>query len=108
MSTNSDHKTPSELAAEEALRRVMKLREAEKERLSQLPTFGKSAADEVGVLLSDRIRHYCTAYRLIDPFKEDLLKPAGYELTVGQHYSIRGDRKALSDGLTLQIEPYQV
>lgn len=83
----------------------------ERERLAQLPTFPEHGPrDEVGVLLSDRIRHYCLEYRLIHPFDEKkLLKPAGYDLTVGQNYSIRGKGRArLKGGMSFDIGPYQV
>jgi deoxycytidine triphosphate deaminase len=88
---------------------ISELRKAECERLAKLPEFPHECpADENGVLLSDRIKLYCATFKFIDPFSEDLLKPAGYDLTVGQNYSVRGEQKALSDGLKLKIEPYQV
>jgi deoxycytidine triphosphate deaminase len=96
MSTSSDDKAAG-------------LREAERERLFHLSDFpSERPHDETGVLLSNRIKHYCLKYKLIDPFSENLLRPAGYDLTVGRNYSILGERKALNDGMRLEIKPYQV
>jgi dCTP deaminase len=89
---------------------IAKWREEEIERLSRLPTFpAERPKDENGVLLSNRIRHYCKEYQLIWPFDEELLlKPAGYDLTVGRNYSKLGNIEALSEGKDLEIAPYQV
>jgi deoxycytidine triphosphate deaminase len=85
------------------------LREAERQRLSSLPVFPlERPAEENGVLLSNRIKQYSELYKLIDPFDEKLLRPAGYDLTVGRNYSRCGERNALNDGMKLEIEPYQV
>jgi deoxycytidine triphosphate deaminase len=86
------------------------VRAEERERLAQLPAFPpRGQDDEVGVLLSDRIKYYCLNYELIHPFDEQkLLKPAGYDLTVGHNYSIRDKRAALSEGRSFDIGPYQV
>lgn len=86
------------------------LREAEIARLARLTDFTTHRpTDENGVLLSDRISHYSDKYDLIQPFEPDkLLKPAGYDLTVGEFYSIGGEVKALREGMDLTIEPYQV
>jgi deoxycytidine triphosphate deaminase len=82
----------------------------EKERLSALPYFQRSAEDLVdGVLLSDRIKYYCgDDFRLVDPFCEKFLRPAGYDLRVGFNYAIRGDKRSLNYGDKLIIGPYQV
>lgn len=88
---------------------IRELRAAEVERLSKLPRFpDKLPDDERGVLLSDRIKHYCTQYKLIDPYHDGQLRPAGYSLSVGRNYSILGEPGALNDGMSLTIEPYQV
>ena len=86
-----------------------RLKEAERERLFKLPDF-PTANDQNGVLLSDRIKYYCQdQYKLIAPFEpERLLRPAGYDLTVGGNYSINGDTRALNEGMKLEIGPYQV
>jgi deoxycytidine triphosphate deaminase len=44
-----------------------------------------------GVLLSDEIIFYAENHRLITPFDRDSLKPAGYELSVGDEYFISGE-----------------
>src|SRR5271166_2609804 len=82
----------------------------EKERLAELPSFERDAANpDQGVLLSDRIEHYCgPSFQLITPFKRGYLRPAGYDLRVGDNYSQNGEHYALNDGGSLTIEPYQV
>jgi deoxycytidine triphosphate deaminase len=88
---------------------IEELRKAEIERLSKLPRFpSKLPDDERGVLLSDRIKHYCTQYQLVWPYYDKQLRPAAYSLSVGRNYSIRGEPGALNDGMSLTIEPYQV
>ena len=85
------------------------LRKAEIERLSKLPSFPNELPDgESGVLLSDRIRRYCTQYQLVWPYDDKQLRPAAYSLSVGRNYSILGKPGALNDGMSLTIEPYQV
>jgi len=93
-------------------KRLEELKAAEIRRLETLPYFPSMPDDPLdkGVLLSDRIKHYCKKYKLIDPFDEnDLLKPAGYDLTVGYNASIRGERIALNENSpSLKIGPYEV
>jgi deoxycytidine triphosphate deaminase len=89
--------------------KIRSLREAEIERLRSLPQFPTSRPqEEKGVLLSDRIEHYCQKYQLIAPFDQGRFRPAGYDLRVGRYYSISGETRALSDGMELMIRPYQV
>lgn len=89
--------------------RIAKWRDEEIDRLSKLPNFPlKRPTDESGVLLSDRIEKYCRKYQLIWPFDQDLLRPAGYDLTVGRSYSKLGNIGALGEGKDLEIAPYQV
>lgn len=97
MSTNPDDATA-------------RLMQAERDRLFQLPDFLRDRPDdEKGILLSNRIKQYCEQYKLIDPFDADrLLRPAGYDLTVGKNYSKNGERYALNAGMEFEIEPYQV
>jgi len=83
----------------------------EKERLAELPYFARGAgeAPQYGVLLSDRIKYYCgPEFKLIDPFEEEYLRPAGYNLRVGDNYAIGGKWFTLNEGGLLTIEPYQV
>jgi deoxycytidine triphosphate deaminase len=44
-----------------------------------------------GVLLSDEIIYYADNHNLISPFNRDNLKPAGYELTIGDEYYKSGN-----------------
>jgi deoxycytidine triphosphate deaminase len=96
MSTSSDDTTA-------------KWRAEEIERLSKLPNFpAERPKDEIGVLLSDRIKQYHRDYQLISPFDDNLLRPAGYDLTVGHNYSKLGKIEPLNEGKDLEIAPYQV
>src|SRR6266567_903610 len=88
---------------------ILRLREEERQRLAGLPVFPRKLADdEKGVLLSDRIKYHCVHHKLISPFEDEFLRPAGYDLRVGRNYSILGERRALDDGMNLEIGPYQV
>lgn len=63
------------------------------------------------VLLSDEIERYVKEFRLIEPFNPDNLKPAAYELTVGDEYAVEGKIHSLSDESgedTITIAPFQV
>ena len=50
----------------------------EKQRLAELPYFERNGAEpDYGVLLSDRIEHYCGPdFKLICPFEKECLRPA--------------------------------
>ena len=66
-----------------------------------------------GVLLSNHIAQLADDYKLLDPFdKGDCLKPAAYELRVGNEYAMRGEYKVLSKEAggvsTLAIDPFEV
>ena len=82
----------------------------EKRRLSELPFFERDpACPGSGVLLSDLIEHYCSPkFSLIAPFHRDYLRPAGYDLRVGNNYTKDGLCCGLSTGESLTIDPYQV
>ncbi|SRR6266567_429862 len=82
----------------------------EKERLSELVYIPRDLADsDHGVLLSDKIEHFCSGqFKLIDPFEKEYLRPAGYDLRVGRNYAIGKKRHALELGEKLTIGPYQV
>jgi dCTP deaminase len=88
---------------------IGRLRKSEIKRLSELKEWPDNYDNaDRGVLLSDKIRHYCEDFGLIDPFDQASLRPAGYDLRVGSNYSIRGERYALNDAMSLEIGPYQV
>jgi deoxycytidine triphosphate deaminase len=61
---------------------------------------------ENGVLLSDQITYYATNHDMISPFAQGNLKPAGYELTVGDEYFMSGEFLELNDSVT--ILPFEV
>lgn len=61
-----------------------------------------------GVLLSNEIEYHVKQVRLIEPFNQKNLKPAGYELTVGDQYSLGGQIFSLADGEKIPIPPFQV
>ena len=48
-----------------------------------------------GVLLSDEIAFYAEKKGMIEPFLADNLKPAGYELTIGDEYFLSGEFREL-------------
>jgi len=89
----------------------MNRKEKEREELSGFPCPEIDDFETSGVLLSDEIEHYATEYRMIDPFKPDQLKPAAYELTVGDEYSLGGKIERLYDESgkdTIVIQPFEV
>lgn len=82
------------------------------ELLEQFPCAEKNPGVQ-GVLLSDQIERFATnpEFKLISPFNPDRLKPAGYELTIGEDYYIGGEFKKLEDkpGKNLiEIPPFEV
>ena len=88
-------------------------RAAERARLEALvPSEVDHRADEYGVLLSDQIIFYAENHHLISPFKHEYLKPAGYELTVGDEYFISGEYLNVSldrpETARITIPPFEV
>jgi deoxycytidine triphosphate deaminase len=65
-----------------------------------------------GVLLSDEIIYYAENHSLIRPFDRTNLKPAGYELTIGDEYFLSGAFLELDpddeDKNTVIIPPFEV
>jgi deoxycytidine triphosphate deaminase len=65
-----------------------------------------------GVLLSDEIQYYVSNHNLISPFDRRNLKPAAYELTLGDEYFLSGEFLTLdasSDSNSrVVIPPFQV
>ena len=83
----------------------------ERERLDHLECPERDTRDRapVGVLLSDEIEHYVNEFKLIWPFrKDDQLKPAGYELSIGDEYVLGGEKKELSKDGEIRIPPFNV
>ena len=66
---------------------------------------------KAGVLLSDEIKFYADYHNLIFPFDHDNLKPAAYELTLGDEYFLNGEYHSLeskSGTDTVRIPPFEV
>lgn len=59
-----------------------------------------------GILLSDEITMFAEQHHLIAPFNKSNLKPAGYELTVGDEYFMSGQYMSLDSHVTIQ--PFEV
>jgi deoxycytidine triphosphate deaminase len=78
-------------------------RDAERNLLKSLPNGQWGRGWPPGVLLADQICRAVDEFVLIAPFDsrpggKGRLRPAGYELTVGRHYSINGEIRTLRDG----------
>ncbi len=58
-----------------------------------------------GILLSDQIEYYVNAVKLIDPFQQTCLRPASYDLTVGEDYFVNDCGKHLQKGEKITISP---
>jgi len=81
------------------------------EELKQYPCPKTDDLKTLGVLLSDEIEYYIKKYKMIDPFESQNLKPAAYELRVGEEYSIGGKIEKLSDEPNkniIRIPPFEV
>jgi deoxycytidine triphosphate deaminase len=87
-------------------------RQRELEALRRFPSaVAYEAYPEPGVLLSDRIKDCVDRYRMIDPFNPENLKPAAYELSVGEIYSVGGNVHPLGPEVgkrELRIKPFEV
>jgi len=97
----------------------IKKRRDEEKRLKRIIAETKDAIEEdahpdkTGVLLSDEIEFYVEKVQLISPFDPDNLKPAAYELTVGDEAMVGGEFRSLSDNPkdkdnVLRIPPFDV
>ena len=90
-----------------------KKRKAEARHLASLfPSETDPHPNVHGVLLSDEIIFYAANHNLVSPFNPDNLKPAGYELTIGDEYYKSGAFLELSpnddDNNTVVIPPFEV
>ncbi len=75
----------------------------------ECPEYDERDERPSGVLLSNEIEHYVNICKMIDPFSPENLKPAAYELTVGDQYSIGGKKPlSLAEGEKIEIPPFQV
>lgn len=86
-------------------------REAEINHLKSLPEISYPDDFMPGVLLSDQIDHYAVTFKMIDPYHPEKLKPAAYELSVGDLYSIGGNTHVLAKdppNNEIVISPFEV
>ncbi|HEV3317022.1 MAG TPA: hypothetical protein VG488_08645 [Candidatus Angelobacter sp.] len=83
-------------------------RETELERLSVFREAPFDPNRPIGVLLSDEIDYYAKNYQLIHPYSPHNLKPAGYELRVGEVYAMDGQATELKPSEKLTIPPFSV
>jgi deoxycytidine triphosphate deaminase len=82
-------------------------RKAEGERLKTFDTSEDDPSPHIqGILLSDQIIYFASHHQMISPFLPENLKPAGYELTVGDQYFLSGEYLAVDDKIT--IPPFEV
>lgn len=89
----------------------MNRKERERKLLKQYQCPEHDSLGTVGILLSDEIEYYFKQFKLIDPLDPKNLKPAAYELTVGDEYSIGGKTGKLSDEAgknEIRIPPFKV
>ena len=85
-------------------------RDRERQRLEKLPDIRTDPRPELtGVLLSDEIEAYVDEGKLIEPFNRENLKPAGYELTVGDR-AMKGGKFVRLEGVDdeVRIPPFEV
>jgi deoxycytidine triphosphate deaminase len=85
-------------------------KEKEIERLNTLlcPIKDDREHPSAGVLLSDEIEYFVKSFKMIEPFTIDNLKPAGYELSIGDEYVLGGERKELNKDGEIRIPPFNV
>jgi deoxycytidine triphosphate deaminase len=88
-------------------------RDQEREFLKSLPNGQWGDGWKPGVLLADLICRAVDEFDLIRPFNssKEKLRPAGYELSVGEYYSIGGEIKKLADELgknEIVVKPFEV
>lgn len=90
-------------------------RRTEAEQIRSVPPSEVDPCPDVaGVLLSDKIIEYVRSVSLIEPFSKDNLKPAGYELTLGDEYFLSGEFAQLDPNSNdngdkiVEIPPFQV
>ena len=66
------------------------------------------------VLLADEIRYFCTSddipqnQWLVDPFEPERLRPASYQLTLGNQVHLGGRHQLVTDDSPLILDPHQV
>lgn len=86
-------------------------KDVELDHLRSLPEIPYEPDGPTGVLLSDHIERYAIRWRMIEPYNPQNLKPAAYELSVGELYSIGGQTRKLSQETgknEIIIKPFEV
>jgi deoxycytidine triphosphate deaminase len=87
-------------------RRAQKLKE-----LDRMQPVDNALPGVSGVLLSDQIEACVADFKMIVPFDPERLRPAGYELSIGDEISIGGKRIVLKDAPgqnTFDLPPFNV
>lgn len=76
---------------------------------SEKPSNKKKVKEYPGVLLSDEIERYVDEFGLISDFNKKNLKPASYDLSLGDEYRLGGKPRFLNkEKRYLTIPPYEV
>lgn len=60
------------------------------------------------VLLADEIKRLCDEEQMIQPFRPSQLRPASYQLTLGDEIHVGGEQRLLSRTQGIILEPHQV
>ena len=91
---------------------VESAREAERNRLKEFPEITTDDQPTIsGILSADLIQEDARRHKLIEPFKLENLKPASYELTLGDEYCLGGKYRTLGEqtgSRELSIQPFEV
>ena len=91
---------------------VVSAREAERKRLKEFPEITTDDQPNIsGILSADLIQEYARRHKLIEPFKLENLKPASYELTLGDEFCLGGKYRTLGEqtgSRELSIQPFEV
>ena len=89
-----------------------KKRRDEMERIRALEDLEEDKHDDkTGILLGDEITYYAQNHKLISPFDPENIKPASYELTVGDEVMMGGKYRHLGNSTEesgVRIKPFDV
>lgn len=91
---------------------LIDIRKSERVRLERFKVLEIDDRPDIhGVLLGDQIEYYVQKCNMVYPFEPENLKPAGYELTVGDEFYLGGEYKKLTgkkDRNEIVIPPFEV
>jgi len=65
----------------------------------------------MSVLNDEEIRNYCEKYRMIEPFDDERVQPASYDLSVGDEYRLSHEKRIIKLGKwkkKIKIPPYTI